>query len=159
MAKTIGNAKLAVAAPWDITTSDKSKFGTIHAAPGEGFVVPAKAKNVAGGLEFLRMMLSKESARKFAELTKSLPVVKGAADGLTISSALSSASKAAAEAPEVITWFYEGWYPTLQKAVGTQATELMAGRITPAQFMDEVQKAADAVAKDDKITKQKRTDA
>ncbi len=158
MSKTLGNAKLAVAAPWDITTSDKAKFGTVHAAPGEGFVVPKKAKNSAGGLEFLRMMLSKESARKFAELTKSLPVVKGAADGLTISNALTSASAVAASAPEVITWFYEGWYPTLQKAVGTQATELMAGRITPAQFMDEVQKVADATAKDDKVTKQKRTD-
>ncbi len=158
MTKTLGTAKLAVAAPWDLTTSDKAKAGTVHAAPGEGFIIPSKGKNVAGGLEFLRLMLSKEWARKFAELTKSLPVVKGAADGLTISNALTSASKVAADAPEVITWYYEGWYPTLQKAVGAQATELMAGKITPAQFQDAVQKAADEVAKDDKITKQKRPD-
>jgi N-acetylglucosamine transport system substrate-binding protein len=158
MAKTLGSAKLAVAAPWDITSSDKAKLGTVHAAPGEGFIVPTKGKNQAGGLEFLRQMLSKEAARKFAELTKSLPVVKGAADGLTISNALTSASKVAADAPEVITWYYEGWYPTLQKAVGDNATDLMAGKITPAQFQDAVQKVADEVAKDDKITKQKRPD-
>lgn len=158
MAKTLGTAKLAVAAPWDLTSSDKAPKGTVHAAPGEGFIVPAKGKNVAGGLEFLRLMLSKEWARKFAELTKSLPVVKGAADGLTISNALTSASAVAAAAPEVITWYYEGWYPTLQKAVGDQATLLMSGKITAAQFQDEVQKAADAVAQDDKITKQKRAD-
>jgi N-acetylglucosamine transport system substrate-binding protein len=158
MGKTLGSAKLAVAAPWDITSSDKAKLGTVHAAPGEGFIVPTKGKNQAGGLEFLRQMLSKESARKFAELTKSLPVVKGAADGLTISNALTSASKVAADAPEVITWYYEGWYPTLQKAVGDTATDLMAGKVTPAQFQDAVQKVADEVAKDEKITKQKRPD-
>jgi N-acetylglucosamine transport system substrate-binding protein len=158
MAKTLGSAKLAVAAPWDITSSDKAKLGTVHAAPGEGFIVPTKGKNVAGGLEFLRIMLGKESARKFAELTKSLPVVKGAADGLTISNALTSASAVAAAAPEVITWYYEGWYTNLQKAVGDNATDLMAGKITPAQFQDAVQKVADDTAKDDKITKQKRPD-
>jgi len=42
--------------------------------------------------------------------------------------------------------------------VGDNATDLMAGKITPAQFQDAVQKVADDTAKDDKITKQKRPD-
>lgn len=156
MAKTLpATVKLAVAPPWDLSSSDKAKYGTVHAAPGEGFVVPTKAKNPAGGQEFLRMMLGKEQARKFAELTKSLPVVKGAADGLTISSALSSASKVAAAAPEVINWRYAGWYVPLQNAVFAAATDLAAGKSTPAAFQAAVQKAADEVAKDDKIVKQK----
>ncbi|MEV4413708.1 N-acetylglucosamine/diacetylchitobiose ABC transporter substrate-binding protein [Catellatospora sp. NPDC049609] len=156
MAKTLpASVKLAVAPPWDLTSSDKAKYGAVHAAPGEGFVVPTKAKNQAGGLEFLRMMLGKEQARKFAELTKSLPVVKGAADGLTISSALTSASKVAAAATEVINWRYGGWYTPLQNAVFAAATDLAAGKSSAEKFMDAVQKAADEVAKDDKIVKQK----
>ncbi|GAA1410968.1 N-acetylglucosamine/diacetylchitobiose ABC transporter substrate-binding protein [Catellatospora coxensis] len=158
MAKTIpAGVKLAVAPPWNISASDKSKYGTVHAAPGEGFIVPSRSKNPAGGLEFLRMMLGKEQARKFAELTKSLPVVKGAADGLTISNALTSASKVAAAAPEVISWRYEGWYAPLVTAVGNAATDLLAGKSTPDAFMAAVQKVADEVAKDEKIVKQKRT--
>jgi N-acetylglucosamine transport system substrate-binding protein len=160
MAKTLGTAKLAVTAPWALTGSDKAPYGVVHAAPGEGFVIPKRARNVAGGLEFLRQMLSKESARKFAELTKSLPVVKGAADGLTVSNALASASKVAAAAPAggVINWRFNGWYEgsAVQKGIFTNATELMAGRMTAAAFMDAMQSAADEVAKDDKILKQKR---
>jgi N-acetylglucosamine transport system substrate-binding protein len=156
MAKTLPpGVKLAVTPPWDLTSSDKAKYGTVHAAPGEGFVIPTKGKNVEGGLEYLRAMLGKEQARKFAELTKSLPVVKGAADGLTTSNALTSASKVAAAATEVINWRYAGWYVPLQNAVFAAGTELAAGRSTPAAFQDAVQKAADAVAKDDKIVKQK----
>jgi N-acetylglucosamine transport system substrate-binding protein len=156
MAKTMPpGVKLAVAPPWDLTSSDKAKYGSVHAAPGEGFIVPTKGKNVAGGLEYLRMMLGKEQARKFAELTKSLPVTKGAADGLTISNALTSASKVAAAAPEVIKWRYEGWYPSLANGIFAAATELAAGRSTAAAFQEAAQKIADAVAKDDKIVKQK----
>lgn len=156
MAKTMPPAvKLAVAPPWDLSSADKVKYGSVHAAPGEGFVVPTKGKNPEGGLEYLRMMLGKEQARKFAELTKSLPVVKGAADGLTISNALTSASKVAAAAPEVIKWRYEGWYAPLANAIFALATDLAAGKSSAAKFQEAAQKAADEVAKDDKIIKQK----
>ena len=40
-----------------------------------------KAKNVAGGMEFLRIMLSKEGAAKFTELTAAPTVVDGADRG------------------------------------------------------------------------------
>ena len=39
---------------------DKLPFEAIRGTAGEPFIVPAKAKNVAGGLEYLRTMLSKQ---------------------------------------------------------------------------------------------------
>ncbi len=61
-------------------------------AAGEGFIVPEKAKNRAGGLEYLRLMLSKKGAGKFTELTGSPTVVKGAAEGLKLSPGAESSS-------------------------------------------------------------------
>ena len=34
----------------------------LHSTAGEGYIVPSQGKNVAGGKEFLRAMLSKEAA-------------------------------------------------------------------------------------------------
>ena len=55
--------------------------------------MPAKAKNQAGGLEYLRIMLSKEGAAKFTELTAAPTVVNGAAEGLDLTPAAASASE------------------------------------------------------------------
>ncbi len=67
-------------------------FEALRTQPAEAFLVPARAKNVNGGMEYLRMMLSKEGAAKFAELTASVPGVKGATDGLQKTPALESLS-------------------------------------------------------------------
>nr|WP_246314877.1 N-acetylglucosamine/diacetylchitobiose ABC transporter substrate-binding protein [Kineococcus aurantiacus] len=48
-----------------------------HASAGEPFVVPSQAKNKAGGMEVLRLMLSKEGASNFAETKLSSTIVKG----------------------------------------------------------------------------------
>ena len=56
----------------------------LHAsAAGEPFVVPRQAKNMAGGKETLRPMLSKEGATNFAKAKLSPTIVKGTvpADG------------------------------------------------------------------------------
>ncbi|MGH3648625.1 MAG: N-acetylglucosamine/diacetylchitobiose ABC transporter substrate-binding protein, partial [Micromonosporaceae bacterium] len=63
----------------------KLPYECTEISAGEGFIVPAKAKNQAGGLEFLRIMLSKEGAGKFTELTGSPTVVTGAAEGAKLS--------------------------------------------------------------------------
>jgi N-acetylglucosamine transport system substrate-binding protein len=80
---------------------------------GENFIVPAKAKNKAGGLEYLRLMLSKEGAGKFTELTGSPTVVKGAAEGLKLSpgAASSSALLTSGGTNNWVTYF-ANWYST-----------------------------------------------
>ena len=42
-------------------------YTAMHSTAGEPFVIPSKAKNVAGGKELLRTMLSKEAATNFAK--------------------------------------------------------------------------------------------
>lgn len=55
---------------------DKLPFEAIRAGAGEPFIVPAKAKNVAGGLELLRIMLTKDASGKFAQTANSLTCLK-----------------------------------------------------------------------------------
>jgi N-acetylglucosamine transport system substrate-binding protein len=60
-----------------LTESSKLPYAALRSAAGEPFVVPAKAKNVAGGKEVLRAMLSKEAATNFAKTRLAPTIVKG----------------------------------------------------------------------------------
>ena len=59
------------------TASAKKPAEALHASAGEPFIVPSKAKNAAGGLETLRIMLSKDAATNFAKTKLSSTIVKG----------------------------------------------------------------------------------
>lgn len=137
--------------------ADKLPNGAVMAASSESFLVPAKAKNVQGGLEFLRILLSRQVAKGFAQTSKALPVLAGATDGLTLSSGLASAAAAAkAAGTNMFGYKFRTWYPPLSKAVDDATGELLTKRVTPAQWADRVQKAADAVAADGSVTKHRR---
>lgn len=60
-----------------LTSSSKMPFEALNAAPGEPFIVPNQGKNVAGGKELLRAMLSKEAATNFAKTKLAPTIVKG----------------------------------------------------------------------------------
>ncbi|MEV6611247.1 N-acetylglucosamine/diacetylchitobiose ABC transporter substrate-binding protein [Kutzneria sp. NPDC051319] len=139
----------------DLTDKDAKPYGTLRAEAGEPFIVPAKAKNVAGGLEFLRIMLSKDAARNFAQATSSLSIVKGSADSVTNSTALTSVNKAATAAGTNLLHYRSvtDWYPTMINEWEAATGELMAGRFTADQWIDKVQAAADKVAADSSIQK------
>lgn len=139
----------------DLTDKDAKPYGTLRAEAGEPFVVPAKAKNQAGGLEFLRIMLSKDAARNFAQATSSLSIVKGSADSVTNSTALTSVNKAATAAGDNLLHYRSvtDWYPTMINEWEAATGELMAGRFTADQWIDKVQAAADKVAADSSIQK------
>lgn len=140
-----------------LTSSDKLSNGAAMAASSESFLVPLKAKNVQGGLEFLRILFSQKVARGFAEKSKALPVVHGATDGLTLSSGLQSVADAVkAAGPNLFGYRFRTWYPPLSKAVDDATGELLTKRIDPRQWAERVQKAADEVAKDSSIKKNKR---
>ncbi len=61
---------------------------------GEGYMVPAKGKNTAGGLEYARLMLSLEGAKGFTNLVKSPTVVVGGAEGITFPPGVTSSQAA-----------------------------------------------------------------
>lgn len=125
---------------------------------GENFIVPAKAKNKAGGLEYLRLMLSKEGAGKFTELTGSPTVVKGAGEGLKLSPGAESSSALLKSGGEN-NWsqYWPAWYAPMDKPIRGVYAELAAGRLTADEFQKRAQKLADETAKDPKTKKQVRS--
>ncbi|NGM14322.1 N-acetylglucosamine/diacetylchitobiose ABC transporter substrate-binding protein [Verrucosispora sp. WMMA2044] len=140
---------------WGLGATDKAP-NDVYAGAGEGIVVPAKAPNKAAAKEFLRAVLSKAGSAKFAELTKSLASTKGSGDNVQ-DAALASANELMKNASsDLISIKLWNFYADLDKESQNLSAELMAGRLTAAQFVDKMQAAADKVAKDSSITKQTR---
>ncbi|MEU3162715.1 N-acetylglucosamine/diacetylchitobiose ABC transporter substrate-binding protein [Streptosporangium sp. NPDC006930] len=138
----------------DFGTSDALPYGTLHAQPGEEYVVPAKSANPRAGLEYMRAMLSKEGAGKFMEMVSTLTVVKGADAGRTLQPGLKSASAALEAAGDNAVWFlFRKWYVELHDEVAAATGQLMAGKLTVDQWADRAQKKADAIKKDASVKK------
>ncbi|QSB16099.1 N-acetylglucosamine/diacetylchitobiose ABC transporter substrate-binding protein [Natronosporangium hydrolyticum] len=146
--------EMTFAPPWAPSNSPATPYGTMRVGAGEPFVVPADGANTAGGLELLRVMLSRAAASAFTELTSSMTVVAGATGGVD-STALTSATEAASAAPEVMDWKALGWYGAhlMDDALLPEIADLMAGRSDAERLIDRIQQAADQVAEDDSIEK------
>lgn len=158
-ATTPKDFEMTMAPPSSLDSSDKMPFETIWAQAGEPFIVPKQAKNAEGGMEMLRVMLSKKAAQNFAKLVSSLTCVQGATDGMDLPSGLASSSKALKDAgSNVVNPRIADWYQTLHKEkIGGALAEMMAGRMKPAEAIAAIQKAADETAKDDSVKKYKHT--
>ena len=130
----------------------------LHVAATAPFFVPEKAKNKAGGLEYLRTMLSKEAAGKFTELTGSPTIVKGATEGIKLSPGAAS-SDALIKSGGTNNWttYFASWYSPMDKPSRSIFAELAAARITPDEFCNQMQKLADDTAKDPNTKKQSRS--
>ncbi|MFI9585825.1 N-acetylglucosamine/diacetylchitobiose ABC transporter substrate-binding protein [Streptomyces sp. NPDC052236] len=140
-------------------TGDKLPQGTLRAEPSEPYIVSAKGKNPAGGMELLRIMLSKKHAQNFATKVKSLTCVLDATAGMTLSPGLASASKVFKEAGDnLISLQLQEWYPALtDEKLGGLTGQLLTGELKAADWIKKAQAEADKVAKDDAVTKFKRT--
>jgi N-acetylglucosamine transport system substrate-binding protein len=132
-------------------------FEALRTQPAEAFLVPAKAKNVNGGMEYLRIMLSKQGAGKFAELTASVPGVKGGTDGVKKTPALESLSAGlAAAGSNVISWQLRTRYATYSQLLKTELGNLLAGRKDAAGFLAAMQAETDRLAADASVAKYHR---
>jgi N-acetylglucosamine transport system substrate-binding protein len=134
--------------PMPSLSGDKLPFEAIRGGANEPFIVPKKAKNVAGGMEFMRNMLSKAGATAFAQTANSLTVVKdGVGSDVTLRPGTKStvtALKAAGDNVFNPTYLYTA--SSLDVDMGNASGELMAGRIKPAEWLKRV-KAATVKAK------------
>jgi N-acetylglucosamine transport system substrate-binding protein len=138
-----------------LTTSDKLPPEAINAAAGEIYFVAAKGKNPRGGMEYLRAMLAKEAALGFTKLTKSLTVVAGAADGVTISPGLTAADGMlkAAGTNVFVGYLFDAWYKAMDDESRSAINEMMYQGGTPDKFVSRMQAVADKVKNDSSITK------
>lgn len=150
---------LAVGAPSSLSASDKMPYGTIWASGGEPYIVPRKARNAEGGMELLRIMLSKKSSQNFIKQVSSLTSLNGGTEGLTLPPGLASAQAALQKAGQnIVNPRLQDWYVALQKErIGVGALgEMMAGRMTPDEAIKKIQKYADDTRDDSSVKKYKR---
>ncbi|EST37324.1 hypothetical protein N566_13770 [Streptomycetaceae bacterium MP113-05] len=145
--------EMRVGAPSSLDSGDKMPFGTLWASGSESFVVPSKAKNVAGGMEQLRIMLGEKASSNFVQQVSSLTALDGGTEG-SLPPGLNSAVEALKAAGDnVVNPRSPGWYVTLHKdKIGGVLGEMMAGRITPAECVKQAQKLTDEAREDDSIT-------
>jgi len=146
-----------VVAPVPGYADGKGDQKAVNANGGETYIVPSKAKNPQQGLEYLRILLSKDSAKFFAENVRAVMPVMGGTEGANLSDAVQSAV-AMADAAQGVTvlWNLPNWYSSFSKDLETGTGELMTGVAKPADFIAKMQKSADAVAKDPDVKKFKR---
>jgi N-acetylglucosamine transport system substrate-binding protein len=129
----------------------------IYASGGEIYFVPSAAKNVIGGMEFMRCMLSKESAKYFAQNVSSLMPVVGGTEGAQLSSGMESALAAVEAAGDnLFNYRFENWYTDLSFETRDRTGDLLTGRITPEQWVEAVQAKADEIKADPNIPKYTR---
>ncbi|MGI5480103.1 N-acetylglucosamine/diacetylchitobiose ABC transporter substrate-binding protein [Streptomyces lavendofoliae] len=149
---------MAVGALFD-GTGDKMPHGALRAEPSEPYIVASKGRNPAGGMELLRIMLSRKHAQNFAKKVKSLTCVMDATQGMTLSPGLASASEVFKEAGDnLISLQLQEWYPALtDEKIGGLTGQLLAGELKAADWIRKTQAECDKVAKDDSVTKFKRT--
>jgi len=137
-----------------LTAGSKLPYTALHSAAGEPFIVPSKAKNVAGGKEVLRTMLSKEAATNFAKTKLSATIVKDTvpADGFG-STALQSQGKMLADAgDDVFTWNFVDVYGMNQDML-VPWNAFLSGQIDAAALTKQLQAITDKVANDASVKK------
>jgi N-acetylglucosamine transport system substrate-binding protein len=138
-----------------MSAADKAPFETVTGGPGGALIVPAKAKNPQGGLELLRIIVSKKCMQNFTKVTKSLTVVKGASDGVELSSANKSMQAVieAAGTNMFADFSWRLWYKKLLDNSDKAMAALMNREVTPDGWSKQMQKYADETAKDPSIKK------
>ncbi|WP_193103410.1 N-acetylglucosamine/diacetylchitobiose ABC transporter substrate-binding protein [Brachybacterium sp. FME24] len=125
-----------------------------HGTAAEQYFVPSGGENPAGGAEFLRVMLSKEQAQNFAELTKAPSVIKDTVpeDGFGSTALASVNAMITAAGENTFTYNFSDWYNLGDSSI-TNWTSFLKGDIDAATLREQEQAMIDAVREDDSIEK------
>ncbi|MDQ0238796.1 MULTISPECIES: N-acetylglucosamine/diacetylchitobiose ABC transporter substrate-binding protein [Arthrobacter] len=137
-----------------VTTSSKLPYAALHSAAGEPFVVPSQGKNVPGGKELLRVMLSKDAATNFAKTKLAPTIVKDTvpSDGFG-STALVSQTKLLSDAGDnIYTWNFVDLYGTNKDQLVVWNT-FLDGKSDVATLTSDLQKITDKVRNDSSVKK------
>jgi N-acetylglucosamine transport system substrate-binding protein len=137
-----------------VSSNAKMPWEALHSTAGEPYIVPSQGKNVAGGKEFLRAMLSQEAAVNFAETKLASTIVKGTvpADGFGSTALLSQIKMLEAAGSNIFSWNFVDLYGmnTDQLVVWNS---FLAGDSDVAKLTKGLQDITDKVANDDSIKK------
>jgi len=141
-----------------LTDNPKMPYESLRAAAGEGYIVPTKAKNPAGGKEILRAMLSKQAATNFTKTRLAPTIVKGTipSDGFGSTALLSQSKMLDAAGSNVFNYQFYDYY-------GLDADQLvvwnsfLSGHTDVAGLTKGMQEISDKVANDSSVKKLKIT--
>ncbi|MDO5736711.1 MAG: extracellular solute-binding protein, partial [Propionibacteriaceae bacterium] len=137
-----------------VTTSPKMPFEGIHSAADEPYIVPSQGKNMAGGKEFMRSMLSKEAATNFAKEILSPTIVKDTVpdDGFGSTALVSQIGMLGDAGENVFTWKFNAFYG-MGRDTNQAWNSFLDGETTTAELTSALQEATDAIRNDDAIEK------
>jgi N-acetylglucosamine transport system substrate-binding protein len=146
--------KMTGAAEPTVTSGSKLPYEALHSTAGEAFVVPSKAKNVAGGKELLRVMLSKDAATNFAKTLLAPSIVKGTvpADGFGSTALVSQTTLLEQAGSNIFSWQFVDYYGTNTDQLVVWNT-FLDGKSDVATLTKALQQITDKVAKDDSVKK------
>ncbi|GAA3620520.1 N-acetylglucosamine/diacetylchitobiose ABC transporter substrate-binding protein [Microlunatus ginsengisoli] len=136
------------------TSGSKMPYEALHSAAGEPFVVPTQGKNMAGGKELLRVMLSKDAATNFAKTKLAPTVVKGTVpeDGFGSTALVSQSKMLEAAGQNIFSWQFVDYYGmnTDQLVVWNS---FLDGKLAVADLTKKLQEITDKVANDSSVKK------
>lgn len=126
----------------------------LHSTAGEPFIVPSQGKNVAGGKELLRTMLSKEAATNFAKTKLAPTIVKGLvpADGFGSTALVSQTDMLDAAGENIFTWGFVDLYGMNPDQLVPWNT-FLEGKSDVATLTAALQAITDKVREDDSVDK------
>jgi N-acetylglucosamine transport system substrate-binding protein len=152
--QTKAGFKMTGAPELTVTTSSKFPQKSLHSTAGEGYIVPSQGKNVAGGKEFLRAMLSNDAAVNFAKTTFSSTIVKGTipADGFGSTALVSQVKLLDGAGSDVFSWNFVDLYGLNTDQLVVWNTFLQ-GDSSVAQLTSSLQSITDKVRNDSSVKK------
>lgn len=146
--------KMTVAPVPSLSADDVMPFEAVQAAGDENFIVFEGGQNPQGGKEWIRLLFSQEGAKFFSEATKSLTVVKGAADDLDLGTAFQSAYETVnAAGTNVFISLWPTYYPDLNEVIENNIALLMTNDMTVEEFVSQAQAKTDETREDESIPK------
>jgi N-acetylglucosamine transport system substrate-binding protein len=130
-----------------VTSSSKLPYEALRAAAGEPYIVPSKGKNVAGGKEIMRAMLSKDAATNFSKTRLAPTIVKGLVppDGFGSTALVSQTKMLDAAGTNIFDWEFASLYGlnTDQLVIWNS---FLSGQASAAQLTAQMQKISDSAA-------------
>jgi len=120
----------------------------------EPWFVPAKAKNPQGAIDLFKYMTSLDKAKQFVTEKGTLMAVKGS-DAVELPPYLKTAAADFKASKAVWAAQWKDWYTAFYKDVETLVTQLLNGDVTPEQFAEKAEAAAEKCRKDPDIAKHK----
>lgn len=118
----------------------------------EPWFIPSKAKSQRNAVDYFKYLTSLDKAKQFVKEKGTFMSIKGAND-VELPDYLSGAANAFKSSKYVWASQWQSWYRELYKSVETNVTSLANGQITPEEFAERCEAAAEKTRRDPDILK------